>query len=164
MSWPKANKLIEFYGNPDMDANGLPDPIWERENIVRIAPPYNMVLAWDTTRAVSRIAVHKKCEKSLRRILTKIAEEFDAKDRAYYQLDRFGGCYNFRLMRGGVKLSVHSYGAAIDLAPELNGLGVKYKPDSRMMPMKAVRIFEAEGWGWGGDWHRPDAMHFEAVE
>ncbi len=164
MNWPKANKLIEFYGNPDMDANGLPDPIWERENIVRIAPPYNMVLAWDTTRAVSRIAVHKKCEKSLRRILTKIAEEFDAKDRAYYQLDRFGGCYNFRLMRGGVRLSVHSYGAAIDLAPELNGLGVKYKPDSRMMPMKAVRIFEAEGWAWGGDWHRPDAMHFEAVE
>lgn len=164
MNWPKANKMIEFYGNPDMDANGLPDPIWERENIVRIAPPYNMVLAWDTTRAVSRIAVHKKCEKSLRRILTKIAEEFDAKDRAYYQLDRFGGCYNFRLMRGGVRLSVHSYGAAIDLAPELNGLGVKYKPDSRMMPMKAVRIFEADGWGWGGDWHRPDAMHFEAVE
>ena len=33
-----------------------------------------------------------------------------------------------------------------------------------MMPMKVVRIFESEGWGWGGEWHRPDAMHFEAVE
>jgi len=164
MNWPKPDQLIEYYGNPDINGDGLPDPIWERDNIVRIAPPYPMVLAWDTRRDVSRIAVHKKCEKSLRRILTKIAEEFSAQERAYHQLDRFGGCYNFRLMRGSNRLSVHSYGAAIDLAPELNGLGVKYKPNSRMMPMKVIRIFESEGWGWGGEWHRPDAMHFEAVE
>ena len=164
--WPKQTEieLVKFYGNPDANNDGLPDPIWEAQNIVRIIPPYQMYLAWDTKKPVSKIAVHKNCSKSLERILSKIAEKYSAQDRSYFQLDMYGGAYNFRLMRGANRLSVHSYGAAIDLAPALNGLNVKYKPDSRMMPVQVVRIFEQEGWEWGGQWNRPDAMHFQATQ
>lgn len=163
--WPKPTQadLIKFYGNPDMNGDGLPDPIWEKDNIVRIAPPYPMWLAWDTTREVSRIAIHKNCEKSLRRVLTQIAGEYSHKERAALGLDQYGGGYNFRLMRGSTKLSMHSYGCAIDIDPVRNALGRKYLPD-RMIPIKVVKLFEAEGWKWGGQWSRPDAMHFEATD
>jgi len=160
---PDTNSLVTFYGNPDINGDGLPDPIWEKVNITRIIPPYAMYLAWNPSQPVSKIAIHVNCAESLTRILKKIGETFNASERAYYQLDMYGGGYNFRLMRGSNRLSVHSYGAAIDLAPSYNGLGMKYKPDTRMMPLKVVRIFEQEGWEWGGQWHRPDAMHFEAT-
>ena len=58
--WPKQTEieLVKFYGNPDANNDGLPDPIWEAQNIVRIIPPYQMYLAWDTKKPVSKIAVH----------------------------------------------------------------------------------------------------------
>jgi hypothetical protein len=30
------------------------------------------------------------------------------------------------------------------------------------MPIEVVRQWEAEGGDWGGDWTRPDPMHFES--
>ena len=74
-----------------------------------------------------------------------------------------GGAFNFRLKRGGNSLSIHSWGAAIDLDPERNALGRRYRAGAGMMPMAVVEIFAAEGWVWGGPWSRPDAMHFQAA-
>lgn len=163
--WPKSDResLINFYGNPDGNGDGLPDPIWESKNIVRIDPVYQMYLAWDPRAPLRKIAIHKNCADSLTRIMKKIEQKISPQDRSYYQLDMFGGAYNFRTMRGSNRLSMHAYGCAIDIAPEINPLGAKYRPNSRMMPMQVVRIFEEEGWGWGGEWQRPDAQHFEAV-
>lgn len=78
-------------------------------------------------------------------------------------MDLFGGCYNYRRVSGRSQLSVHSWGAAIDLDPVNNPLGKKWRPDSGMMPEQVVAIFRAEGWRWGGDFTRPDCMHFEAI-
>lgn len=160
MTWPTPNQLIEFYGNPDK--NGTPDPKWESANLVRIRPPYPMFWSW-TGEPVVSIRTHRKCSTSLLRVLQEIGNSFTAMDRRKHQLDQCGGAYNFRLMRGSHKLSMHSYGCAIDLAPEINGLGVPYDPSKNMMPEKAVKIFASEGWKWGGVWKRPDCMHFEAT-
>ena len=163
-AWPKQSAMSAFYGNPDTNSDGRPDAAWESANLVRITPPYRLVLAWDPKRAVSTVLVHRKCSDSLLRVLTAIKAHYGnqaAIDAARMHL--FGGVYNFRLMRGGSSLSIHSWGAAIDLDPERNGLGVKRVEGKGQMPMEVVRMFEAEGWVWGGRWRRPDQMHFQAA-
>lgn len=161
--WPTQKQAGEFYGNPDPHHEGVPDRVWELQNLERIAPPYRMVLAWDTVRRVNSILVHKKCASSLLRILTKIAEHYGSEQALEAnRLHLYGGCYNFRMQRGSTKLSNHSYGCAVDLDPEGNPLGKPWD-EKTMMPTAVVKIFADEGWAWGGRWHRPDCQHFEAV-
>lgn len=163
-TWPKQSEMSAFYGNPDTNRDGQADRAWESANLIRITPAYRLVLAWDTSRSVSSILVHKKCADSLSRVFAAILAHYKTQaaiDAARMHL--FGGVYNFRLMRGGSSLSIHSWGAAIDLDPERNGLGVKRVEGKGQMPMEVVRIFEAEGWVWGGRWKRPDQMHFQAA-
>jgi hypothetical protein len=73
-------------------------------------------------------------------------------------LDVLGGTFNFRAIRGASSLSLHSYGAAIDLDPSNNALGdVK-----GAMPAFSVAIFKKHGATWGGDFKgRKDPMHFQ---
>lgn len=160
--WPDQSKLKEFYGNPDKNNDGVADSAWEISNIVKIIPPYPMVWSW-SLEPVKTLRVHKKCSESLLSILAEIGKKVNEQDRRFYEIDRCGGVYNFRLMRGGSSLSVHSYGAAIDLSPVINGLGIPYSPKKKMMPFIVRDIFHSHGWKWGGLWSRPDAMHFEAV-
>lgn len=164
-TWPRPDisSMNAFYGNPDTNHDGSPDLRWEADNIMRVIPPYPMVLAWDTSRKVKTISIHKKCAKSLGNILAAIAKEFTPAEREQFQLNRLGGAYIFRPQRGSHNLSKHSWGCAIDLAPELNVMSWEYGIRQNMMPMKVVDIFAAEGWKWGGLWARPDAMHFEAT-
>lgn len=164
-NWPKQSEMNAFYGNPDTNNDGQPDKAWEAANLIRITPPYKLVLAWDTKRSVSSVLVHKKCGESLLRILTAIKAHYKTQEAIEAaRMHLFGGVYNFRLMRGGSKLSIHSWAAAIDLDPERNGLGKTWVDGKGMMPTAVVKAFEAEGWVWGGKWSRPDAMHFQAAK
>jgi hypothetical protein len=165
-AWPAGNAaaMNRFYGNPDSDRNGIPDRAWEDANLMAITPPYRMVLAWDAKTPVKTIRVHKRCAESLTRVLAAIASHYGSQtalEKARMHL--YGGCYNFRLMRGGSSLSIHSWGAAIDLDPERNAFGRKYSERQGMMPMDVVHLFKAEGWTWGGTWSKGDAMHFQAA-
>lgn len=166
-TWPTQSRaaMNAYYGNPDQNANGLPDRDWEDANLVAITPPYPMTLAWDVRKPVRTIRVHKRCAESLTRALAAIKAHYGSKtaiEKARMHL--YGGCYTFRLMRGGSSLSIHSWGAAIDLDPERNGFGRKYSERAGMMPMPVVAIFKAEGWTWGGLWKKGDAMHFQATK
>lgn len=167
--WPKqdAQSLSEFYGQPwKIDSSGVVlDPTFEKSHIIRIKAPYDM---WMGDIKITKIAVNKKCAESLGIILENIGRKITAADRKHYQLDQYGGCFNFRPMRrvGGRltinKLSVHAYGAAIDLAPALNPLGKYYEPNKRMMPPEVIGMFRNEGAVWGGDFKTcPDCMHFQ---
>ena len=171
--WPMQTPaaMNSYYGNPDVNGDGLPDSGWEALNIVPITPPYPMKWSWG---GVCRtLKVHRLVAASLTDILKEIGQEFTAADRARFQLDQCGGGYNFRVMRGSSRrLSIHSWGAAIDLAPLLNPLGRAYDPARLMMPQKAVAIFQKRGWTWGGDWDHDgdtrdqntlDSMHFQAA-
>lgn len=163
--WPKPHEVRSFYGNPDANADGQPDPAWEAANLMSITPPYRMVLAWDPTRRLRSIRVHKKCASSLLLCLNKISLLYGSEQGVEAnRMHLFGGVYNFRLIRGGTRLSMHAYGCAVDLDPERNPLGKKYDEDAGMIPMAVVKIFEDEGWAWGGRWSRPDCQHFEAID
>lgn len=159
-AWPKQSEMTAFYGNPDANKDGKPDPAWEAANIVFIAPPYQ--LFYDG-KPVTRIRCHRLVADSLSRILTRIGKEIGADDIKRYGLDQFGGVYEFRVKRSGTTLSTHALAAAIDLAPALNPFKVKYGSRPNMMPQAVVKIFEAEGWVWGGLWSNGDGMHFQAA-
>lgn len=163
MDWPNQTPaaLNAFYGNPDKNNDGAPDLEWQRENLVAIPVPYAMFY---DGKKVTKISVHKKCADALSRALIAVSKITTAEERKQYQLDRFGGVFNFRRKRGGTSLSTHSWAIAIDLAPALNGFGVKYGSRPNMMPMKVVEAFEAEGATWGGLWSNPDAMHFQFAD
>ena len=160
IKWPRYRELSKFYGNPDLNYDGLPDPKWEADNLVRITPPYKMRWSW-SNQPVLRIACHHKIADHLEAALTDIGRTFDSAERERFQLDMCGGVYNFRPKRGGEDLSVHAYAAAIDLAPKRNRLGRRYNSVPDMMPQLAVDIFAKHGARWGGLWRRADAMHFE---
>jgi hypothetical protein len=163
--WPSQTQVRQFYGNPDSNGDGTADPAWERANLTSLRPPYRMVLAWDTKREVSTIRVHKKAALSLLSVLQGVNALYggDQKKIERARMHLYGGAYNFRLMRGSTKLSMHAYGAAIDLDPVNNPLGKPWAPANGMIDMQVVRIFEDAGWVWGGRWHRPDCQHFQAV-
>lgn len=168
-AWPLPSRtaLRAFYGNPDANADGTADPAWESFNLVRIPTPYRMVLAWDTDTVLKSIRCHKTVAASLTRILSAIAKHYGSQAAIEAaRMHLYGGCYSFRPMRGSANLSVHSYGAAIDLDPENNPLGLQYdaSPRAGMMPQAVIELFQAEGWLWGGKWSRPDAQHFQATQ
>lgn len=161
ITWPNQSPtaMNAYYGCPDKNGDGRPDPIWETINITKIVPPYEMALAWNPAQPVSVIHVNRACAPSLSRILQRIKEHYGSQDEIEKaRLHLYGGAYMFRLMRGANRLSVHSWGAAIDLDPGNNPFGGKVTMDPAV-----VALFAQEGWVWGGKWRTPDGMHFQAA-
>lgn len=161
MPWPLQSECDTYYGNP-RGTGGNADPAWERDNIVRLQPPFRMTYA---DQPVGTIRIHKKCFASLDRVLRAIndAAKGDPAKLLLWGATIYGGAYNFRLKRGQTTLSMHAYGAAIDLDPEHNefhNLNPRFTADSPV-----VKAFKAEGWIWGGDWSgaSKDGMHFQAA-
>ncbi len=165
-SWPQQNAaaMNAFYGNPDANADGMPDRQWEVTNLTLIKPPYRMVLAWAPSQAVSVIRCHKKVAESLSEILDGIGKHYGSQSAIEAaRMHLYGGAYQFRMMRGAHRLSIHSWGAAIDLDPERNAFGRKWNEAAGMMPRAVIDLFAEQGWTWGGPWSTPDAMHFQAA-
>lgn len=164
--WPPQNPrdMSAFYGNPDPTGAGVPDRNWEDKNLINITPPYKMFLAWAPTQQVNTIKVNKACADALLRILTNIDQHYGSPEAIQKaRMHLFGGCYNFRLMRGAAAMSIHSWGAAIDIDPVTNYFGRAYNASQGMMPLEVIKMFQAEGWVWGGMWSKPDPMHFQAA-
>jgi hypothetical protein len=70
----------------------------------------------------------------------------------------YGGCYVPRFIdrNPSLPLSMHAFGLAVDINVSTNQLGTEGDMNPRI-----VEIFERWGFVWGGDWSRPDPMHFE---
>lgn len=166
MTWPHQNEVERFYGKHKLGSDGLPTSAWESSNLTTASTPFPFRLSWDTKETVRKFRCHRLVRPSIETILEEIWELYGKDLNAIREsrVDLFGGCYNFRRMRGGSRLSMHSWGAAIDIDPDRNPLGKPYKESSGMMPMKVVEIFERHGWEWGGRWgNRADCQHFQAA-
>lgn len=72
------------------------------------------------------------------------------------QVKTFDGCFNIRKKRGALSPSLHSWGVAIDINAAWNGFGNK-----PTMSKELVQCFKDAGFDWGGDWVKPDGMHFQ---
>ena len=166
-NWPREDpaELAAFYGKFELGSNGLPTTKWEAAHLVTIRTPYPMRAAWDLRLAIIGIRCHRRVAESLSNVLEKIFEAYGSlAEVRHYGMDRFGGAYNYRRISGSSKLSLHAYGAAIDLDPEHNPLGPAWRAGAGMMPMLVVELFEEAGWKWGGRFEgRKDCMHFQAT-
>lgn len=72
-------------------------------------------------------------------------------------IPKSSGGYNYRPIRGGTKLSQHAFGNAIDIGAAANAMG-SHNTD---LPGGVGDIAAKYGLEWGGNWKRPDPMHFE---
>ncbi len=161
-AWPKQSEMDTFYGNP-RGKNGGPSAAWESANLVSIpAKDLPFVIRYSGT-PVKSIRVHKKVKDAFLRVLSRI---WEAAGKSQAKIDEwgmssFGGCYVFRVKRGGSKsLSTHSYGCAFDFDVANNGFG-DTTPRFAKYP-EVLKAWEAEGAVWGGPW-RPnaDGMHWQ---
>lgn len=171
--WPTQEEVLSnksVYGDPRGRDKSRSSTAWEAANIIYIKPPFRMTYAG---QVVSRIRVHRYCAGSLLRVMNSLntAAKENQKTLDHWGVSIFGGCVMYRLMRGLNQLSIHSYGAAIDLDPARNGLGDK-TPRFAEFP-EVLKAFDDEGWRWGGDWNgngsslderRADGMHWQATQ
>jgi hypothetical protein len=177
--WPHQSECDSFYGDPRGGDHA--NRHWESENLVYVDCPYLLWYELSTGKRVRvpRVYVHHKVAASLLNVFASVHAAYDhmahdanpdhaasvAEQEAQTLMDaagvsNFSGAFNFRLMRNGHSLSMHSYGIALDFDAEHNPFGYpgRFKASSPL-----VMAFEAEGWTWGGRWRKPDAMHFQAA-
>jgi hypothetical protein len=75
------------------------------------------------------------------------------------------GTYNCRPIAGTGRLSVHAYGAAIDISTRFADYWLWDKARiltwKNRIPAEIGEIFERHGFIWGAKWYHFDTMHFE---
>ena len=76
-------------------------------------------------------------------------------------LKTINGAYIHRLTRSGRSLSPHAYGMAIDLDAEWNQMGYQPTMNPDVVKVGEEMGFTVIGMTWGGNFSRPDGMHFQ---
>lgn len=166
--WPSdtTEDLVRFYGKIELGSDGMPTERWQSSFLTQVTPPYPMLFSGTNgPQLITKITCHKDVAQSLNRILSDIFTLYGGSvDKVREaRMNMFDGCYNFRRMTAGSRLSVHSWGAAVDLDASHNPWGKPWKEGCGMMPKEVIQIFQQYGWKWGGEFKRPDAMHFQAT-
>jgi hypothetical protein len=147
---------------------------WEGQNIRRVAPPDGWLLYYqrgDTDLVlVSGIRIHRLLAETFRAALDDVwahaagavGQPATSDDiRAWLhrrRLDQHSGGFNFRRITGGSRLSLHSYGVAIDWDANHNP---RRNPLTKTLPDWWYEIWRAQGWFDGRDFRTPDPMHVQ---
>lgn len=148
--WPNSDaaSLRAFYGEPG-----------DESQLVTLTFPFPMFY---DGKLVKTTRVHRKCADSLLRVLTRIGAAYFANRGIMEEAEDYGGCFNFRLKRGGTSYSLHAFGAAIDLDADDNSFKAAW-PVAADMPLEVCEEFAREGWISAGPFWGYDAMHFQAT-
>lgn len=148
--WPTQAGVPKFFGNPGT-------------NLVTMEFPYPMVLAWDPDVVVKHTSCHKKVAEPMRRVFENALKVYGHKAIVDLRLNRFGGLFNKRKVRGGSRWSMHAYGIACDIDPDRNQL--KWNKSKATLDEKVYepwwKIVEAEGAISLGRERDYDWMHFQ---
>lgn len=129
----------------------------------KVILPISFKIAWQPDKKIRRFSCHEKVEDQLNGIFEDAVEHYGEYDFRKLELDMFGGCYNYRKMRGGLSLSMHAFGIAVDLNPANNRLrwGADKAQFARSEYDDFWKIVKSHGGtpaghAWGRDW-----MHFQ---
>lgn len=147
-------QAIAKYGKPNQTGSYL----------VSIKLPFPMKLAWDKNTIVKTMRCHKLVANQLIAIFTEILQVYGLAKIQELGIDLFGGCFNFRQMRGDSDWSRHSWGIAVDLDPERNQLKETSKTARFARPeyKQMIDTFYKHGFVSLGREKNYDFMHFEA--
>jgi len=146
--------LGEFAYRVDASGSVSVDDAWRRANI--------------TAGSIGQLRLQTGCHRVARAALADAMDEVIASGLAgtidYADANTFGGCFVPRFNRLTPDSSIgflsrHSWGMAIDTNTQGSCQGCE-PPD---MDCRTVRIFRKHGFAWGGNFLRPDGMHFEWV-
>lgn len=153
----RYDEVVSALGDPTpyVREDGTVSPQWEADTLGYALLPAPLPLSWDKSRVVTRFKCHRKLVSAFEKALSAA----HANPEAWATVNDFGGCYQWRMQRGSrAKLSLHAWGAAIDLDVCDNPRGKA----PRVHPA-VVSAFEAAGFYWGGRFAPPrvDGMHFE---
>lgn len=133
-----ANDCLQHYGKP------------EAEN--------NMIL-WDVPTELEIGIIPKKiyCNKDIVQPLTQAFKNL-IKTGCVKELKTWDGCFCIRnrLHLKNTNYSLHSWGIAVDVNAAWNQYGKK-----PTLSDEFVKCFTDAGFDWGGDWTKPDGMHFQ---
>ena len=146
-------EAIKKYGKPNENGTYL----------VTINLPYPMRLAWDKNTKVKTMRCHKLVADKFSKVFDELLAHYGYEKIVELGIDLFGGCFNFRAMRGGSDYSRHSWGIAIDLDPERNLLKESKKTARFARPeyKPMIDIFYKNGFLSLGVEKDYDWMHFE---
>jgi hypothetical protein len=150
-------QAIAKYGKPNETGRGY---------LIVITLPYPMRLAWDKDTKVSKMSCHHLVADNFLGVFKDLLAHYGYEKIKELGIDLYGGCFNFRKMRGGTDWSRHSWGIAIDLDPERNllketGLTARFAR-AEYKPM--IDIFYKHGFVGLGPEKNYDWMHFEIKE
>jgi hypothetical protein len=131
--------------------------------LVKIKLPYPMRIAWDLDSSVNTMMCHKLVADNFIAVFNDLLATYGYDKIKELGIDLFGGCFNYRKMRGGNALSMHSWGIAIDISPLANGLKTPFNKALFSKPeyAKMHEIFEKNGFINLGKTKGYDAMHWE---
>src|SRR5688572_11967747 len=105
-----TKQIISKYGQPGPD------------NLVTINLPYPMRVAWDLKQSITKMQCHKLVADKFIAVFNELKATYGYDKLKELGIDLYGGCYNYRKMRGGSDWSKHSWGIALDLDPARNTL------------------------------------------
>jgi hypothetical protein len=114
-------------------------------------------------KPVSKMRCHKLVADKFLAVFNDILAHYGLAEIQRLGIDKYGGCFNYRKMRGGTQLSRHSWGVAIDLDPQRNLLKETSatarfaRPEYKPM----IDIFYKHGFVSLGREKNYDWMHFE---
>ena len=149
-----TNEIVKKYGKPNETGAGY---------LTTILLPYPMRLAWDLDTKVSKMRCHKLAAEAFLNVFNDLLAEYGMKEIERLGIDLFGGCFNYRKMRGGTSWSKHAWGIAIDLDPARNKLKETAKTARFARPeyKEMIQIFYKHGFISLGVEKNYDWQHFE---
>ena len=128
--WPLEKDARAFYGEPGTRQ-------------VKVAVPWTLRLAWEPQTTIKAISCHELVAGSLERVLGNVRREYTDAQLESIGANLYGGCLNVRPMRGGTRMSMHSWGIAIDWDPARNRL---------KMDHTQARLAQGDCWDWWDCW------------
>jgi hypothetical protein len=153
--------IVQTFGDPrpllspDGTINDANRAAWERQTLAKGQLPFPIPI----DRKNPALGI-KSTFYAHRRLVSSFVAVFSELGRLQLRdtIHSFDGIYNFRPIRGTTnRISLHAFGAAIDLNADTNPLGKEGDMDPRV-----IDVFRHFGFFWGGDFHdRPDPMHFQ---
>ena len=150
--------LNAFFGDP-RGANGQVSKKWYAENMVKWVPPYPMFYSDGAHTPFKSFMIHKKTYNAFDSGFKEVLDVMGLDKIKALHLNISGGIFCYRLQRGGTRLSVHSWGVAIDMDPANNPFPKKWKKG--MIDPQFCEILEKHGFWWRGENGDTDPMHFQ---